>query len=167
MQVLSRVVWKGNTLFSNGSYLWLGRQYRVDLGSAIKTTKLVLPSFRSRPKWQMTDTVQCRKWRLFCAWSDCITLFKPLYHWTLVKGGDHMHFVDTWIPNESHVCINKDYIRLKIGGIQAMVLPQLQEPQICCVWIFDLQLSKLPTEGQPVGKFYVSPLQSLPKIASN
>lgn len=105
MQVLSRVVWKGNTLFSNGSYLWLGRQYRVDLGSAIKTTKLVLPSFRSRPKWQMTDTVQCRKWWLFCAWSDCITLFKPLHHWTLVKGGDHMHFVDTWIPNESYVRI--------------------------------------------------------------
>lgn len=64
------------------------------------------------------------------------------------------------------LCPHKDYIRLKInviGGIQAMVLSQLQEPQICHVWIFDLQLSKLPTEGQPAGKFYVSPSQSLPK----
>ena len=30
-----------------------------------------------------------------------IAMFEALYHWTSIKGGAHMCFVDAWISNES------------------------------------------------------------------
>ena len=32
---------------------------------------------------------------------DLIVVFKVLYHWTSVKGGADMHFVDAWISDVS------------------------------------------------------------------
>ena len=35
------------------------------------------------------------------AYFDRIAAFEALYHWTSVKGGAHMRFLDLWISNNS------------------------------------------------------------------